>query len=355
MGGSAGRRRSGVAMALLAVLCVAGGGVGAADFSAQEVYRRAAPSVVMVYARLDGSTSSTGTGSIIDARGFVLTNAHVVSTEDGRSSNDVAVFFKPARVTGDMKNDLRDGHRAVVVARSPKLDLALLRVEGGLPSGIPALAFGNSERIEIGEPVAAIGHPGGGGLWTLTTGTISSARRRGDVDVFQTDAAINPGNSGGPLLDSDARLIGLNTFVVRVSDSGLPLEGLNYSLRGNVVRAWLSDHGVDVAVRDRSIAVASNPTPRQTLPAAEPAEPQPAPAPRPAAPAAPEPPRAQPPPAGGAEPRAFQGPDGERMYGVPDRSFSHDGLKSELYARTRKNAADAFDELDEMDTSLDFE
>jgi S1-C subfamily serine protease len=190
MSGSAGWQRTGVTLALFALVCVASRGVGAADFSAQEVYRRAAPSVVMVYARMGGRTSSTGTGSIIDARGFVLTNHHVVSTEGGKSSSDIAVFFKPARVTGDMKTDLRNGHRAVVVARSPKLDLALLRVEGGLPSGIPALAFGNSEQIEIGESVAAIGHPGGGGLWTLTTGTISSARRRGDVDVFQTDAAI---------------------------------------------------------------------------------------------------------------------------------------------------------------------
>lgn len=355
MSGSAGWQRTGVALALFALVCVASSGIGAADFSAQEVYRRAAPSVVMVYARLGGTTSSTGTGSIIDARGFVLTNDHVISTEGGKSSSDIAVFFKPARVTGDMKTDLRNGHRAVVVARSTKLDLALLRVEGGLPSSIPALAFGNSEEIEIGESVAAIGHPGGGGLWTLTTGTISSARRRGDVDVFQTDAAINPGNSGGPLLDADARLIGLNTFVVRVSDSGLPLEGLNYSLRGNVVLAWLSDHGVQVAMRDRSIEVASNPTPREPVPAAEPAEPQQLPAPRPAAPATPEPPRAQPPPTAREEPRPFEGPDGEQMYGVPDRSFDHDDLKNELYARARKNAADAFDELDDMDMSLDAE
>jgi hypothetical protein len=318
MSGSAGWQRTGVTLALFALVCVASRGVGAADFSAQEVYRRAAPSVVMVYARMGGRTSSTGTGSIIDARGFVLTNHHVVSTEGGKSSSDIAVFFKPARVTGDMKTDLRNG-----------------------------------EQIEIGESVAAIGHPGGGGLWTLTTGTISSARRRGDVDVFQTDAAINPGNSGGPLLDADARLIGLNTFVVRVSDSGLPLEGLNYSLRGNVVLAWLSDHGVQVAMRDRSIEVTSNPTPRETVPAAEPAEPQPVP--RPAAPATPEPPRAQPPPSAGEEPRRFEGPDGEQMYGVPDRSFDHDGLKNELYARARKNAADAFDELDDMDMSLDVE
>ena len=304
---------------------------------------------------MGNATSSTGTGSIIDERGFVLTNDHVVTTDSGKSSSEIAVFFKPARVTGDMKTDLRNGHRAVVVARSPKLDLALLRVEGGLPSGIQALAFGNSEQIEIGESVAAIGHPGGGGLWTLTTGTVSSARRRGDVDVFQTDAAINPGNSGGPLLDADARLIGLNTFVVRVSDSGLPLVGLNYSLRGNVVRAWLSDHGVQVAMRDRSIEVASNAVPRERVPAAEPADSQPGPVPRPAAPATAEPPRAQSQPPAAEAPQPFEGPDGEQMYGVPDRSFNHDSLKNELYARARKNAADAFDELDEMDMDLDVE
>jgi S1-C subfamily serine protease len=305
----------------------------------------------MVYARMQQSKSSTGTGSVVAAGGLVLTNAHVVVSPDGSPSREIAVFFKPPHITGDMKRDLQKGYRAQIVARSAELDLVLLEVAGAPRDAAPPLAFGDSERVEIGEPVAAIGHPGGGGLWTLTTGTVSSARRRGDMDVFQTDAAINPGNSGGPLLDADARLIGVNTFVVRVSDSGMPLEGLNYSLRGRLVRDWLASHGVPVAERSASDGASASAAPRVVE--------------RPADALAPEPPakepRAQPPSASGAAdeparpspapaaPRAFSGPHGEEMFGVPDPGFTHEGLQDELYARARRNAAGAFRELEDTE------
>jgi V8-like Glu-specific endopeptidase len=331
-----------------AALLLASAAAGAAqEFSARDVYRAAAPSVVMVYARMQQNTSNTGTGSVVAPGGFVLTNAHVVVSPNGSPSREIAVFFKPAHITGDMKRDLQKGYRAKIAARNDELDLVLLQVEGAPRDGAPPLAFGNSERVEIGESVAAIGHPGGGGLWTLTTGTVSSARKRGDLDVFQTDAAINPGNSGGPLLDANARLIGVNTFVVRVSDSGMPLEGLNYSLRGHRVRKWLASHGVQVAEDGGSARASASPAPRAAEPPAEPAKPAPKPAPPSAgrtAPAADEPAPAEP-----AEPRTFSGPQGEEMFGVPDRGFTHERLQNELYARARRNAADAFGELDDTD------
>jgi serine protease Do len=342
---------------MLGAALVAGlaGDASARGFSARDVYRAAAPSVVMVYARMQQSTSSTGTGSVVSADGLVLTNAHVVVSPNGKPSREIAVFFKPPRITGDMKRDLQKGYRAKIVARSAEFDLALLEVEGAPPGGAPALAFGDSERVEIGEPVAAIGHPGGGGLWTLTTGTVSSARKRGETDVFQTDTAINPGNSGGPLLDADARLIGVNTFVVRVSDSGLPLEGLNYSLRGHLVREWLALHGVQVAERSGPARAAASAAPLVVErpsdaaglepPAREPA----APSAGRAAPAAGEPaaPGGSAPGADG--PRAFSGPQGEGMFGVPDPGFTHERLRDELYARARRNAAGAFRELEDTD------
>lgn len=116
------------------------------------------------------------------------------------------------------------------------------------------ISFGDSESTEIGSSVAAIGHPGGGGLWTLTTGTISSARNEGKRQIFQTDTAINPGNSGGPLLDGSASLIGLNTYVKRVNAKGMPLEGLNYSLRSSLASRWL--HGLGVQVTSASVPAA---------------------------------------------------------------------------------------------------
>lgn len=324
----------------------------AGEFSAREIYRSASSSVVMVYARTGPRASTTGTGSIVSSNGLVLTSGHVVSSLQGKQAQEIAVFFKPARVSGDMKRDLQEGHRARVVAYSEALDLALLEVEGVPPASAVPLVFASSEQVEVGAPVAAIGHPGGGGLWTLTTGTISSRRKRGDLDVFQTDAAINPGNSGGPLLDAQARLIGVNTFVVRVSDSGLPLEGLNYSLRGDAVRDWLQRHGVEVATaaRARQATVRRTAEPLSGPAAVEPDVSQPEAAIPSAGEPAPTPPapRAEP-PGGAPAPRAFTGPSGEEMFGVPDRSFSREKLEDELYQRARRNAAGAFRELDAED------
>lgn len=134
-----------------------------------------------------------------------------------------------------------------------------MKVEG-IPPIASVISFGDSEATEIGSPVAAIGHPGGGGLWTLTTGTISSIRSEGKRQVFQTDTAINPGNSGGPLLDGNASLIGLNTYVKRVNSQGMPLEGLNYSLRSSLAERWLHGLGVQVTTlrlcRPHALAIA---------------------------------------------------------------------------------------------------
>jgi serine protease Do len=364
------RKVHGMAPAVVCAIAVGlAASAAAAEFSARDVYRAAAPSVVMVYAQLGSSVASTGTGSIISAEGHVLTNDHVVTTEHGKPAREVSVFFMPERVTGDLKQDLQKGYRAKVLARSSKLDLALLKVDSLPGGGVTPVTFGDSDRVEIGESVAAIGHPGGGGLWTLTTGTISSARRRGDVDVFQTDTAINPGNSGGPLLDANARMIGVNTFVVRVNESGLPLEGLNYSLRANVVREWVGSQGVQVALSDRApIVVATAPPPTRTQAAPEAAVPdepphaepapvapeavaptpvQPAPPPTTAGPEPVPPPAIAEPAPAPAEPRPFTGPDGEEMFGVPNRTFTPNRALSEIQKRAVRNADDAFAELDE--------
>ncbi|HEY5657383.1 MAG TPA: serine protease, partial [Myxococcota bacterium] len=109
----------------------------AREFSARDVYRAAAPSVVMVYAHMEQNTGSTGTGSVVSRDGRVLTNAHVVVSPNGRPAREIAVFFKPPRITGDMKRDLQKGYRAKIVAHSAELDLALLEVEGAPPDAAP--------------------------------------------------------------------------------------------------------------------------------------------------------------------------------------------------------------------------
>ncbi len=331
-----------------------------ASFSAADVYRNASPSVVVIYGFDSSKSGASGTGSLVRADGMVLTNNHVVmNPKTKKPYSSIRVFFKPARITGDVAIDLRESYPVRVVARDEALDLALIQVQGG-PGNIPVMPLGDSEQVDVGSSVAAIGHPGGGGLWTLTTGTISSRRRDGDRDIFQTDAAINPGNSGGPLLDSSAHLIGVNTFVRRVNTQGLPLEGLNYSLRSSFVRQWLGQNGVRVAYTQpvhqegRPAAPQTSPEPPMAAPEARPAEPAPTPAPvepepQPA-PVQPQP-RTQPAPSaptqpGPDAPRAFKGPNGEEMYGVPQRDFSLMGAAAEVYQESFENANKAFDSLD---------
>ena len=327
-------------------------------FSAANVYRNTSPSVVLIFGFSKSGAGSSGTGSIITRDGLILTNNHVVTNSDtGRLYPDLVVYFKPNPISGDNRKDLTTPFLVEVIARDPDLDLALLRVKDAPPSLRP-VEIADSEEVDVGESVAAIGHPGGGGLWTLTTGTISSKRRDSARDIFQTDAAINPGNSGGPLLDEYSRLVGVNTFVRRVNDQGLPLEGLNYSLRSSLALAWVNQQGV-AQIRSVSRSSAATPAPQtsaaSTSASPSPAEPTPVlpPGAEPSEPAIPqmesadptpptEPdarpdlpptpaPTAQldlpPPPPPEPEAREFKGPDGETMYGVPNPTIDlHEAL-----------------------------
>ncbi|MFJ2516608.1 S1C family serine protease [Streptomyces griseoviridis] len=179
---------------------------------------RALPSVVTLH--VSGSKESgTGTGFVLDDRGHILTNSHVV--EPAGSSGRISVTFNSG-----------DTARATVVGRDSGYDLAVVKVSG--VRGMKPLPLGNSDNVQVGDPVVAIGAPfdlAG----TVTSGIISAKerpitagaqRQAGDVsyvDALQTDAPINPGNSGGPLLDSRARVIGINS-AIRSADSGADAE-----------------------------------------------------------------------------------------------------------------------------------
>src|SRR5205085_8354076 len=140
---------------------------------------------------------SLGSGFVINATGYVVTNNHVV---DGAS---------------EVRVKLSDGHDllAKVAGRDPKTDLALLKVEA---TGLPVIPLGDSAQLQVGEPVMAIGNPFGLEQ-TVTTGIVSATGRvigEGPYDDFiQTDASINPGNSGGPLINARGEAVGLNTVI----------------------------------------------------------------------------------------------------------------------------------------------
>ncbi len=149
---------------------------------------------------------STGSGFVIDPSGFILTNYHVIAEAE-------AVFV---RFSGEHRE-----YQGELVGSDPNTDLALLKID---PAGrrLPALSFGDSDAIEVGDWAIAVGNPFGTLESTLTVGVVS-AKGRGDLviggmtpryqDFIQTDASINFGNSGGPLVDLDGRVIGVNTAI----------------------------------------------------------------------------------------------------------------------------------------------
>ncbi len=353
---------------LFASLFVAAGEARA--FSAAEVYRNTSQSVVLIFGFSGSSGGSSGTGSILNRDGLVLTNNHVISQGGaGGLFPNLVVYLKPKPISGDNRKDLTSPFLVEVVARDPRLDLALLRIKNAPPELKP-IEVGDSEEVEIGESVAAIGHPGGGGLWTLTTGTVSSKRRDQKRDIFQTDTAINPGNSGGPLLDEYSRLIGINTFVRRVNEQGLPLEGLNYSLRSSLALDWVNRYAVP-RIEPVARTAVSDPIPAPTPPPAPRVSPAPTRIDEPVAPAKPEPrpsvpltPRrseadiapapTEPDPDRPAEPgvREFEGPNGESYYGVPNPDVELDETLKYARRSFRELIKRADQSIDEMNRLL---
>jgi Do/DeqQ family serine protease len=178
-----------------------------------------------------------GTGFFIRSDGLIATNFHVV---DGAA--DITV-----QVGEDERN-----YRATLVGEDEATDLALLKIEGDKP--FPVLSLGDSERLEVGEWVVAIGNPFGLSR-SVTTGIVSFIGRRdvnpsgrpGYYDFIQTDAAINPGNSGGPLLDARGAVVGINAAVnpagqgigFAVPVSQLKDLGPQLASKGRVVRGYL--------------------------------------------------------------------------------------------------------------------
>ncbi|MFI5345287.1 MAG: S1C family serine protease [Elusimicrobiota bacterium] len=236
--------------------------------SAKEIYSADAKSVVLILAGNPSGQGELGTGSVIDAAGRVLTNAHVVIDDKTHQPYPVVrVYMKPARVTGDPKVDMTDPISATVARYDRALDLAVLQLSR--TPNVPALSLGDDSVVETGDPVVAIGHPEQGGLWTLTQGVISTVvADLGGVpgkNAFQTDASINRGNSGGPLIDRTGGIVGINTSMARKAADGLTITSVNFSIKSSVARAWLGG--------DAPAATAAAPAVPADAPAAAPAAP----------------------------------------------------------------------------------
>ena len=171
--------------------------------------------------QLDGDTqhsSSLGSGVIVGPEGYILTNHHVVEAAD------------------EIELALADGRKspAKVVGTDPETDLAVLKVD---LSGLPAVTFGNPDKLSVGDMVLAIGNPFGVGQ-TVTMGIVSAlGRSHLGISTFenfiQTDAAINPGNSGGALVDASGNLVGINSAIYSRSGGSL---GIGFAIPANLAK-----------------------------------------------------------------------------------------------------------------------
>ena len=194
-----------------------------------DVAREMLPSVVTVVNRnAAGQQQSSGSGFVVDARGYVLTNSHVVeNVRGGGAGASFDVIFSDNRT-----------QRATLVGRDPETDIAVLQIPAGSELKVAQLA--NSDEVPVGAAVVAIGSPLGEFQNTVTTGVVSGKGRRLQVsqnvfldDLVQTDAAINPGNSGGPLIWVAARrVIGMNTLIADPQQA----QGLGFAVSANTIR-----------------------------------------------------------------------------------------------------------------------
>jgi|SRR5579884_813950 len=191
-----------------------------------DIYERDAPGVVFVRAQIiqqvqdpfnlfpeQQSSISTGSGFLVDPRGYILTNYHVIEGADRNTG-----------VTVQFEDNV--SRQAALVGQDPSNDLAVLKVNmAGVPAVQP-LQLGDSTTVRVGDPTLAIGNPFGLDR-TLTSGIVSALQRQIQApdgfaidNVIQTDAPINPGNSGGPLIDATGRVIGINSQIATGGDGG---------------------------------------------------------------------------------------------------------------------------------------
>lgn len=207
--------------------------------SVAAIAAKVVPAVVSLEVRT-GDTGDSGSGIVIDAKGYILTNNHVISLAATDPSAKLTVVFNNGK-----------GSRApgTIVGRDPQSDLAVVKVPS---THLTVAQLGDSDKLAVGDPVIAIGSPLGL-QGTVTTGILSATHRplrlagegtdtNAVIDGLQTDAAINPGNSGGALVDATGAVIGINTAIRTLSqDSSSGSIGLGFAIPINEAKSIAED------------------------------------------------------------------------------------------------------------------
>jgi S1-C subfamily serine protease len=225
------------------------------------VFRTVSPAVVVV---IVGSIKDDkfdpegmGTGAIIDPRGYVLTNWHVIKDHPG-----AAIFLKPDAGSDLAKAECR---LARVIYQDSSTDLALLRMIDP-PSTLHSISVGDIGQIQVAEDIHIIGHPHGN-LWSYSTGVVSQIRdgyswtyddgSKHLAKVLQLQTAVNPGNSGGPVVDDTGKILGL----VAMSEEG---QNLDYAIAADVIKRFLFT-GLQMTTRGVDRSVPASKLPQQLL------------------------------------------------------------------------------------------
>ncbi len=202
-----------------------------------KLVQKVLPSIVSIKVKSDGSEDE-GTGMIISKKGLVITNNHVISAAVNGGSITVT------------RSGTTKSSSATLVGTNPVDDVALIRIDN--VSNLPAVTFGNSNDLEVGDSVVAIGNALGlaAGTPTVTSGIVSALGRTVTAgtdtatetlnNMIQTDAAINPGNSGGPLLDAEGDVIGMNTAVAGTLSDGENTQNIGFAIPDATIQSLLS-------------------------------------------------------------------------------------------------------------------
>jgi serine protease Do len=220
-----------------AVTNAPGGAVLPNGKSVPAIVKDVEPMIVSIDVKGNGSEDQ-GTGMIITSNGLVVTNNHVIAAAVGDGGTITVTR------TGSTKS-----LRATLIGTNPIDDVALVRINNA--SNLPTMTFGNSNLVETGDAVVAIGNALGlaAGTPTVTSGIVSALGRTVTAssgsatetlnNMIQTDAAINPGNSGGPLLDSDGDVIGMNTAVAGTLQDGTSAQNIGFAIPAATIESLL--------------------------------------------------------------------------------------------------------------------
>lgn len=205
-------------------------------FDSAQITKKISPGVVLIKGTASSGDEILGTGFIISSDGKIGTNLHVVeSLKNGG-----------VQLASGEKFDSFS-----VLAFDARKDIAIIKIPG---FDLPTVALGNSNNVQVGEPVLAVGSPLGL-QGTVTTGVVSSLRddpTGGGFKVLQTDASVNPGNSGGPLVNRQAEVIGIVTYKIRGG------ENLNFAIPVNYLRGLVDSPGTAMSLDDMRVKLSSS-------------------------------------------------------------------------------------------------